>query len=749
MPECNASGILLKRVPRPPVIVDPPQVINTSVKTLVIYGVLILWLPFLLPLLVWALMGDLILNLHGEEVTKKLAEGLLPAVLISGGVWGEAEKALEKKPWPLRCSFSLHFVAFLIFLRSYCGSRRKRWQDEAKDLLRYRNALCYARLKGSRVMQEPEVKALERPPEPVQDPTIRERAPVAKWRKGPAALPAPAGGDTATIFRLLRRFETIWIRICMFNLILNTYKLSKLFKRYSPCWREVVMQNYGVPEQIKISECSFMMLDLVPMAEEESVQALRKWLESKGAKISQLRVADVGATASEERGVFASEKIGTGEVIAEVPQSCVLSAERARQSPVGQAFTEVFPEDKHRDKIVFLLDLVAARVDPEHPMHVYVSSLPKESPTPMSWPSNLRAMLSNTNLGAAVDEEREQLEEQFGAIMPKLQQARPTLFGEQFNFENFVWAHGMWFSRRYPTAMASFDKGKNYSWQRFSEEDMEEESDGEGALVPFMDFTNHRSGTKIVWRADADKVTFVSKEGVDVKAEVFNNYGDKSNEDLMLIHGFALLDNVHDTYGLWLTVQVSDQRRARKRRRALRTERIGPFHLRRKDPRWKQFPDELWQALSANSGSEHMRALGNLLQQQLQEFQETKTRDRHFAAGGAAEGQDVDPRIRYIARYRDGQRQVLEECCKALEEMVGEVAQATEMPTESEPRAQESGMDKMSRTAPGYSKNAVKAQPQETEEPKPKLLSNQPDPIGALLKQPDAFEEQAAKQAIH
>ena len=26
------------------------------------------------------------------------------------------------RPWPLRCSFSLHFAAFLIFLRSYCGS---------------------------------------------------------------------------------------------------------------------------------------------------------------------------------------------------------------------------------------------------------------------------------------------------------------------------------------------------------------------------------------------------------------------------------------------------------------------------------------------------------------------------------------------------------------------------------------------------------------------------------------------------
>ena len=33
------------------------------------------------------------------------------------------------------------------------------------------------------------------------------------------------------------------------------------------------------------------------------------------------------------------------------------------------------------------------------------------------------------------------------------------------------------------------------------------------------------------------------------------------------------------------------------------------------------------------------------------------------------------------------------------------------------------------------------------QEPQPQLLSSQPDPIGALLKQPDAFEEQQAKQA--
>lgn len=182
-------------VPRPPVIVEPPEVLNTSVKTLVAYAALIMWLPLLVPLLVWALMGDLILSLHGEEATKKLAEGLLPAALISGGVWGDAEKLLQNSPWPLRCSFSLHLVAFVIFLRSLCGAgRRQRWRDEAKDVSRYRNALCYARLKGSRVEPEAPLRAAE--PQaaqaslPAQDPTIRERAPVAKWRKGPAALPA-------------------------------------------------------------------------------------------------------------------------------------------------------------------------------------------------------------------------------------------------------------------------------------------------------------------------------------------------------------------------------------------------------------------------------------------------------------------------------------------------------------------------------------------------------------------------------
>lgn len=42
-------------------------------------------MPFLLPLLVWAFLGDLILNLNGQEATRRLAEGLLPQAAMYRG----------------------------------------------------------------------------------------------------------------------------------------------------------------------------------------------------------------------------------------------------------------------------------------------------------------------------------------------------------------------------------------------------------------------------------------------------------------------------------------------------------------------------------------------------------------------------------------------------------------------------------------------------------------------------------------
>ena len=54
------------------------------------------------------------------------------------------------------------------------------------------------------------------------------------------------------------------------------------------------------------------------------------------------------------------------------------------------------------------------------------------------------------------------------------------------------------------------------------------------------------------------------------------------------------------------------------------------------------------------------------LQQRLAPFQATAERDRHFASAGVGSG-GHDPRVAFIAMYRDGQRRVLEEVVTSLE----------------------------------------------------------------------------------
>eukprot|EP00439_Symbiodinium_sp_Y106_P079150 s226_g17.t2 len=99
----------------------------------------------------------------------------------------------------------------------------------------------------------------------------------------------------------------------------------------------------------------------------------------------------------------------------------------------------------------------------------------------------------------------------------------------------------------------------------------------------------------------------------------------------------------------------------------------------------------------------------NMINEKDLDFTATKTRDRHFASGGAAEGGALDPRIRYIARYRDGQRQVLEDCAKALDGYYRVLKQAA-----------------IDNSKPGPRQEALPQVPTNYEQPR--------DEIGALLK---------------
>jgi hypothetical protein len=217
-------------------------------------------------------------------------------------------------------------------------------------------------------------------------------------------------------------------------------------------------------------------------------------------------------------------------------------------------------------------------------------------------------------------------------------------------------------------------------------------------MLPFFDLLNHSPHQPITWSGSKTHVIFSAgpHRSLPVGQEIYNNYGPKGNEMLMMMYGFALRNNYHDSYGLHLTkmtmIQDDDtttnHHGERKTARVEKTS-LGTFQIHRSDsPIYPQFPPELWKALNQmfendpdddestdNSnninnnndddgtnnddiaiGLEAIELLLDTLQQRVGPFQLTR---------------EVDSQLEDdVSIYRDGQRVVLEQAIETLQGMI-------------------------------------------------------------------------------
>lgn len=82
-------------------------------------------------------------------------------------------------------------------------------------------------------------------------------------------------------------------------------------------------------------------------------------------------------------------------------------------------------------------------------------------------------------------------------------------------------------------------------WQTFS------------VLFPVMDAGNHNPNAKVDWAYDPGKFSLSIREGVSKGDEIFNNYGPKGNDELLMGYGFCAEDNPHD--GILLSMKPPPQ----------------------------------------------------------------------------------------------------------------------------------------------------------------------------------------------
>ena len=374
----------------------------------------------------------------------------------------------------------------------------------------------------------------------------------------------------------------------------------------------------------------------------DAVARMLDWLIASGA--TGLDTINVHATPDGGVGVASGEAgIAPGETIASIPATCVMSVGRSAASAVGVACNAL--ETPPSPEYVLWLDMALGRRDDSHASHPYLAALPKDAPDVASWTSKMLASLAGTDVGAAAMAAKDALVTEHERVQAALLDA--TL---KVPLAEIRWARGCYLSRRFPPRLLDADAPS---------------VGAPGILLPFFDLLNHGKGTEIEWRGDGKSVAFAAgADGIEPQAEIFNNYGSKANDELLLAHGFALENNEHDRFALKMTVASGDSRMT-----------LGPFYLRRGG----DFPRALWRALADPTGdpvssdldsppeidAEAVEVLLATLERKLAPFTASKTADADAARGVAP------PYQRSVAFYRIGQREILEDAVEALRSMLG------------------------------------------------------------------------------
>lgn len=222
----------------------------------------------------------------------------------------------------------------------------------------------------------------------------------------------------------------------------------------------------------------------------------------------------------------------------------------------------------------------------------YVRALPSSPPaTPLYFTPEERALLAGTNLGFAADEKEAGWRTEWGTISETLLAIGVTNTSKEHesDCQKYILANTWITSRAFPSSLVDGDNTKiiNPS-QQFSTSAPHEPSASQHPtqassetsypiLIPGIDLFNHRRGEPVTWisrqkpsqcstehtagivslaptsRSSSHtsgcrgEVVLALRRKISAGEQVFNNYGPKGNEELILAYGFSIPRNPGDT----------------------------------------------------------------------------------------------------------------------------------------------------------------------------------------------------------
>jgi hypothetical protein len=276
---------------------------------------------------------------------------------------------------------------------------------------------------------------------------------------------------------------------------------------------------------------------------------------------------------------FASRDIGCDATLLSLPHSSMLTEAVAASSATGRlvisSLAPAPPELTGRALLyIFMVDARARGNDAR--FSAYLRALPTHFDDPLWWSADaVVARLKSTNLAAAVAHRARWLRRIFDAVVAPLTAARPADFPASiFSFRAWMWAHSCFSSRGFPARLAlppsSDDTADDGASRVVNVDGAGGVADGDdanplasadgspvGCMLPMLDILNHSPAARVEWTRGARYVAFIARESIREGHEVFNNYGPKGNEELLLAFGFVVRENAAESVALALAIDWS------------------------------------------------------------------------------------------------------------------------------------------------------------------------------------------------
>lgn len=163
------------------------------------------------------------------------------------------------------------------------------------------------------------------------------------------------------------------------------------------------------------------------------------WLLRNGARLDGMAIKNVPGYGV---GTMATRDFAPGEALGFVPKELILD-------PLEVLASDAIACEAQRQggtsAFSFWLALASFARDAAHPLSGYFAALPKESPEPLAWSTDERALLSGTQLGTQVESQRRMLRDEFQRVGKRV--------APHVSFDDLLWARGVHLSRCFPRAL--------------------------------------------------------------------------------------------------------------------------------------------------------------------------------------------------------------------------------------------------------------------------------------------------------